>query len=204
MFSPTQVNPNLQEYNIEYFKHAQNISSNLKYTTTWDSIFTYFVARENHTFLFISSIEENNRNRNLPNDFIKFYGYYSCVFLDNIFLQELPCIIGRDSLCIGQTDTLRTTITAPRRWCTDPKGLNTFSTDSFVYIDVNSKQQTIYCFGQNGMDSITIHVIGIEDPNWADTIHLCDHQTISLNACTNDYKYTWNDGSYSNKRIVKE
>ena len=122
--------------------------------------------------------------------------YY--IYLDDLALEELPCIIGPDTVCVGQPLTISTTLGMPYYWSTKPNGSDTISTDS-VYSFKAVANRTIYAFGKYGTDSLNLIVVkGIQKPNWQDTFNTCYGSYIFLDAGPPSYSYLWNNGSKKN------
>ncbi len=126
--------------------------------------------------------------------------YY--VFLDDLSLEELPCIVSPDTACTGQPLIISTTLGMPYYWSTKPNGSDTISTDS-LYSFKATANRTIYAFGKHGTDSLNLIVVkGIQKPNWQDTFNTCYGSYIFLDAGPPSYSYLWNNGSKKNSVTV--
>ena len=129
-------------------------------------------------------------------------GFY--IFLDEISLLEMPCIIGPDSVCYNSTVTLNSTLGMPYSWSLNRDGKDTICRDS-VYNFKATKSQWIYGFGLYGMDSLYMYVTNpIRNTFLSDTLINCESNKLDLEAELNStYLYLWNTGSTASRIDIK-
>ncbi len=107
------------------------------------------------------------------------YNIYAYYFIDDISLVEIPCLVGPDTVCVGEKVDLYSTFSGPFVWSTDRNQQNVVSTDSIYTITAN-QSHWYYLFTPYGADSLYLNVVDRPKPTTTKDTFFCQGQSVNL------------------------
>lgn len=150
-------------------------------TLNWTPLNRIVKSKDNWAWLTFGCFNsESIPNREFRND-IPFWNFtrISYYFIDDVSLVEIPCLVGPDTVCVGEKVDLYSTFSGPFVWSTDRNQQNVVSTDSIYTITAN-QSHWYYLFTPYGADSLFLNVVERPKPTSIKDTFFCQGQNLNL------------------------
>ncbi len=206
------IDDSLYRYNNCNFtnKYQPQIINNngfLKDTVNWVEISGYYRAKGKERWITIgnwsgdsgTAIQYKDSLRPFNIFFTPSNYYYNNI--DDVSVEEVLGIVGKDSACVGERINYYPTLTGPYAWSDTRNASHVISTDS-VFSIIATESKWYFLFANNGIDSIYLRVDSPPTINIGKDTFMCKDKSIFISAESNASKILWSDGSKGFTKLV--